>query len=124
VCTGTTGHAEVIQIEYDPQAGSLDKILDLFWRAHDPTTLNRQGPDAGTQYRSIILYGNDAQKAAAEKSKQAAQAAFSSPIVTQVVPLTAFYSAEAYHQNYYNNNSNGGYCRVVIKPKLEKLKLK
>lgn len=121
VCSDTTGHAEVIQIEYDPAQISYEKLLDVFWEAHDPTTLNRQGPDAGTQYRSIILYQNEAQKAAAEKSKAVAQKSFSRPIVTEIVPLTAFYRAENYHQDYYRLNPNQPYCRLVIKPKLEKL---
>jgi peptide-methionine (S)-S-oxide reductase len=121
VCTGQTGHAEVTRIEYDPQKISYEKLLDYFWDAHDPTTLNRQGADSGTQYRSIILYHNDAQKEAAEKSKADAQKNFKSPIVTQIVPLTKFYKAEDYHQNYYNNNSRAPYCQVVIKPKVEKM---
>jgi peptide-methionine (S)-S-oxide reductase len=121
VCTGTTGHAEVIQIKFDPAAISYEKLLEIFWDAHDPTTLNRQGADRGTQYRSIILYSDEAQKAAAEKSKAEAAPHFSSPIVTQIVPLTKFYSAEGYHQNYYNLHSNEGYCQFVIGPKLRKL---
>jgi peptide-methionine (S)-S-oxide reductase len=121
VCTETTGHAEVTEIAFDPAKVSYDKLLDTFWQAHDPTTLNRQGADEGTSYRSIILYRNATQKAAAEKSKAAAQANFRDPIVTEIVPLTKFYKAEDYHQEYYDNNSNAGYCRVVITPKLEKL---
>lgn len=121
VCTGTTGHAEVIQIQFDPAVISYDKLLEIFWEAHDPTTLNRQGNDFGTQYRSIILYSDEAQKLAAEKSKAEAAAHFSSPIVTQIVPLTKFYSAENYHQNYYNEHSHQGYCEFVIRPKLRKL---
>jgi peptide-methionine (S)-S-oxide reductase len=121
VCSGTTGHAEVAKIEFDPQKISLEKLLDYFWDAHDPTTLNRQGADEGTQYRSIILYRDDAQKAAAEKSKAMAQKRFRNPIVTEIVPLKAFYPAEKYHQNYYNDNPNEGYCRVVIRPKVEKI---
>ena len=121
VCTGDTGHAEVTQIEFDPQKISYEKLLNYFWDAHDPTTLNRQGADRGTQYRSIILYHNDAQKTVAEKSKAAAQARFKDPIVTQIVPLTKFYKAEDYHQNYYNNNSSAPYCQVVIKPKVQKM---
>src|SRR5204863_3783992 len=96
VCTGKTGHAEVIQIEYDPKQVSYEKILDTFWEAHDPTTLNRQGADSGTQYRSIILYNSDAQKAVAEKSKAEAQKRFGKPIVTEIVPLKRFYKAEGY----------------------------
>jgi peptide-methionine (S)-S-oxide reductase len=121
VCTETTGHAEVTEIAFDPARVSYAKILEIFWQAHDPTTLNRQGADEGTSYRSIILYRDAAQKAAAEKSKAEAQANFRDPIVTQIVPLTKFYKAEDYHQEYYDNNSNAGYCRVVITPKLEKL---
>lgn len=121
VCTGETGHAEVIQIEYDPAVISYERLLEIFWKAHDPTTLNRQGADVGTQYRSIILYHDEAQRAAAEKSKQAAQAAFARPIVTEIVPLTTFYPAEEYHQDYFRKNPNAAYCRVVIAPKLHKL---
>src|SRR6267154_1319223 len=101
VCTGQTGHAEVIQIEFDPNLVSYEKILSTFWDAHDPTTLNRQGADNGTQYRSIILYNSDAQKLAAEKSKAEAQKHFPKPIATQIVPLKVFYKAERYHQDYY-----------------------
>ncbi|MGO9587335.1 MAG: peptide-methionine (S)-S-oxide reductase MsrA [Limisphaerales bacterium] len=121
VCTGATGHAEVTQIEFDPAKISYEKLLDVFWQAHDPTTLNRQGADEGTQYRSIILYHSEAQKLAAEKSKAAAQKNFKHPIVTEIVPFTKFYKAEGYHQEYYDNNSNAPYCQVVIAPKLEKL---
>ena len=124
VCAGSTGHAEVTQIEFDPQKISYEKLLNYFWDAHDPTTLNRQGADVGTQYRSVILYENEAQKAAAEKSKAEAQKRFKDPIVTQIVPLKKFYKAEDYHQNYYNDNSSAGYCQVVIKPKLQKFEKK
>jgi peptide-methionine (S)-S-oxide reductase len=124
VCTGATGHAEVIQIEYDPKVVSYEKILETFWEAHDPTTLNRQGADSGTQYRSIILYRNPAEKAAAEKSKAQAQKNFSSLIVTEIVPLTKFYKAEDYHQDYYRENGNQPYCRAVIRPKVEKFEKK
>ncbi len=124
VCTGQTGHAEVIQVQYDPQVVSYEKILETFWEAHDPTTLNRQGADSGTQYRSIILYENEAQRAAAEKSKAEAQKHFSRPIVTQIVPLTKFWKAEGYHQNYYRDNPQAGYCRAVIQPKVEKFEKK
>ena len=120
ICTGQTGHAEVIQVEFDPKVVSYEKILDTFWEAHDPTTLNRQGADEGTQYRSIILYSNEAQKTAAEKSKAAAQKNFSKPIVTEITPLTKFYKAEGYHQDYYRNNSSQPYCRAVIRPKVDK----
>ena len=121
VCTGETGHAEVIQIEFDPAIITYDKLLEVFWEAHDPTTLNRQGNDVGTQYRSIILYSNDAQKSAAEKSKAEAARHLSSPITTQIVPLTKFYPAEKYHQNYYNEHQSQGYCQFIIRPKLRKL---
>jgi peptide-methionine (S)-S-oxide reductase len=124
VCSGRTGHAEVIQIEFDPKVVSYEKILDTFWEAHDPTTLNRQGADEGTQYRSIILYRNEAQKVTAEKSKAAAQKHFSKPIVTEIVPLTKFYQAEGYHQDYYRQNSRQPYCQVVIRPKVEKFEKK
>jgi len=121
VCGGDTGHAEVIQIEFDPKKISYAQLLDVFWQAHDPTTLNRQGADRGTQYRSIILYHDDRQKQTAEASKQAAAGQFRDPIVTEIVPLTKFYKAEGYHQNYYNDNSNAPYCQFVIRPKLDKL---
>ncbi|MGN6554720.1 MAG: peptide-methionine (S)-S-oxide reductase MsrA [Verrucomicrobiota bacterium] len=124
VCTGTTGHAEVIQVEFDPQKVSYEKLISYFWDAHDPTTLNRQGDDVGTQYRSIILYSSEAQKAAAEKSKAEAQKNFSRPIVTKIVPLKRFYRGEGYHQDYYNNNRSKGYCRAVIAPKVEKMEKK
>jgi peptide-methionine (S)-S-oxide reductase len=121
VCTGKTGHAEVVQIHFDPAKVSYEALLDLFWRAHDPTTLNRQGADVGTQYRSIILYHNEAQRAAAEQSRTTAQSRFAAPIVTEIVPLRRFYPAENYHQDFYRNNRTHGYCRAVIAPKLEKL---
>jgi peptide-methionine (S)-S-oxide reductase len=124
VCSGTTGHAEVIQVEFDPDIISYDQILDAFWEAHDPTTLNRQGADVGTQYRSIILYNSDAQRVAAEKSKTKAQEQFSDPIVTEIVPLKQFWPAEDYHQEYYEQNPNAGYCRAVIRPKVERFKKK
>jgi peptide-methionine (S)-S-oxide reductase len=120
VCTGNTGHAEVIQVEFDPAKVSLEKLLATFWEAHDPTTLNRQGHDSGTQYRSIILYANAAQKAAAEKSKAEAQKHFSQPIVTEIVELKKFYKAEDYHQDYYRLNGHAPYCQAVIRPKVEK----
>jgi peptide-methionine (S)-S-oxide reductase len=123
VCSGRTGHAEVVQIEYDPVRISYEKILDLFWKAHDPTTLNRQGADAGTQYRSIILYHDQTQKKAAEESKRKARSMFEDPIVTEIKPLERFYHAEKYHQDYFDRNPNAGYCRIVIQPKLEKLNL-
>jgi len=120
ICGGDTGHAEVVQIEFDPTVTSLDKLLETFWQIHDPTTLNRQGHDVGTQYRSIILYHNAAQKAAVEKSMKEAQKELSRPIVTQLEPLKKFYPAEAYHQDYFRNNPNQGYCQMVVRPKVEK----
>jgi peptide-methionine (S)-S-oxide reductase len=124
VCTETTGHAEVTEIAFDPTKISYEKLLGVFWQAHDPTTLNRQGADEGTSYRSIILYRDKKQQLEAEKSKLAAQNDFHNPIVTEIVPLKKFYKAEDYHQQYYDNNSNAGYCQVVIAPKLEKLEAK
>lgn len=124
VCTGRTGHAEVIQVQFDPQVVPYDKILATFWDAHDPTTVNRQGSDEGTQYRSIILYGTDAQRIAAEKSKAEAQKHFSRPIVTEIVPLTVFYPSEDYHHDYYRQNPNQPYCHAVIRPKVEKFEKK
>jgi peptide-methionine (S)-S-oxide reductase len=124
VCTGTTGHAEVIQIKYDPTVLSYDKLLATFWEAHDPTTLNRQGADSGTQYRSIILYNNEVQKVAAEKSKAQAEKQLGKAIVTEIVPLKKFYAAEDYHQDYYRANPNQPYCRMVIQPKVEKFEKK
>ena len=122
VCTGATGHAEVIRIEFDPARISYEKLLETFWATHDPTTLNRQGADTGTQYMSIILHTSEEQKAAAERSKAAAQKDLSKPIVTEIVPLKTFYPAEDYHQDYFRANSDQPYCRMVIKPKVEKLK--
>lgn len=124
VCTETTGHAEVTKIDFDPAKISYAKVLEVYWQAHDPTTLNRQGADEGTSYRSIILYADEKQKLLAEKSKLEAQKDFRNPIVTEIVPLKKFYKAEDYHQEYYDNNSNAGYCQVVIQPKLEKLEHK
>jgi peptide-methionine (S)-S-oxide reductase len=124
VCTETTGHAEVTEIVFDPARISYAKLLEVFWQAHDPTTLNRQGADEGTSYRSIILYHDEKQKLIAEKSKLEAQRDFRDPIVTEIVPLKKFYKAEDYHQEYYDNNPGNGYCRVVIAPKLEKLESK
>ena len=121
VCAGDTGHAEVTQIEFDPAKISYEKLLDVFWQAHDPTTLNRQNADVGAQYRSLILYHGEAQKLAAEKSKAAAQKNFNHPIVTEIAPFTKFYPAEGHHQEYYDKNSNNDYCRIIIAPKLEKL---
>ena len=122
VCGGDTGHAEVVQLEFNPSVISLEKLLELFWAAHDPTTLNRQGADRGTQYRSVIFYENEEQKQAAQKSKTTAQKDFTDPIVTEISPLKVYYKAEDYHQNYYNQNAGkNGYCAMVITPKLQKL---
>lgn len=123
VCSGTTGHAEVAQITFDPSKVSYEKLLEVFWQAHDPTTLNRQGADQGTQYRSVIFYFDENQKVAAEKSKKTAQQEFEHPIVTEIQPLKKFYEAEDYHHNYYNDNAFQPYCQFVIKPKLKKLHL-
>jgi peptide-methionine (S)-S-oxide reductase len=124
VCTGTTGHAEVSNIIYDPSVISFDKLLEAFWESHDPTTLNRQGNDIGPQYRSVIFYHNDMQKEKAEQYKQKLNAAgaFSRPIVTAIEPFENFYTAENYHQDYYENNPNQPYCQIVIRPKLEKFR--
>jgi peptide-methionine (S)-S-oxide reductase len=121
VCSGLTGHAEVIRVKFDPRLISYEKLLETFWQFHDPTTLNSQGPDSGTQYRSIILYRNAAQKAAAEKSKAQAQARFRNPIVTEIVPLTTFYAAEGYHQDFYRSHLSHPYCRAIIQPKVDKM---
>jgi peptide-methionine (S)-S-oxide reductase len=123
VCTGTTGHAEVVQVEFDAAVVTLEALLELFWKAHDPTTLNRQGNDVGTQYRSGIYWTSDAQKSVAEASLKKAQSRFDRPIVTEVLPLKAFWPAEDYHQDYFNKNPNQAYCRAVIPPKLKKLGL-
>jgi peptide-methionine (S)-S-oxide reductase len=122
VCNGTTGHAEVAQITYDKSKISFDELLQVFWKTHDPTTMNRQGNDVGTQYRSAIFYHNEEQKAAAEKYKKALndEKAYPNPVITEIKPFTAFYPAEDYHQNYYNQNGNQGYCQYVIQPKVEK----
>ncbi len=124
VCSGKTGHAEVAQITFDPKKISYQKLLDVLWDAHDPTTLNKQGADEGTQYRSVIFYTNEQQKSVAEKSKTSAQKHFENPIVTLIEPLTNFYKAENYHQDYFRNNADAPYCRFVIKPKVEKLQKK
>jgi peptide-methionine (S)-S-oxide reductase len=121
VCTGTTGHAEVARIEFDPKVLSYEKLLEVFFEAHDPTTLNEQGNDRGTQYRSAVFYLNEAQHQAATKAKLAAQAHWDDPIVTEITPLAEFYAAENYHQNYFNENPHQGYCSFVIRPKVKKL---
>ena len=122
VLTGTTGHAEACQIEYDPAEIAFEDLLEVFFETHDPTTLNRQGNDVGTQYRSAIFYHNEEQKSAAEeyKAKVDASGAWKHPVVTEIVPFTKFYRAEDYHQNYFRNNPNQQYCRYVIRPKLDK----
>ncbi|MBK8478898.1 MAG: peptide-methionine (S)-S-oxide reductase MsrA [Opitutaceae bacterium] len=124
VCSGDTGHAEVVRVEYDPARITYATLLEQFWRIHDPTTLNRQGPDEGTQYRSIILHADEVQRLAAEQSRTAAQTKFGGRIVTEIVPLSKFYEAEAYHQDYFRNNPDQAYCRAVIAPKLKKLGIK
>ncbi len=123
VCDGTTGHAEVIEVTYNPEEISFEDLLHVFWRTHDPTTLNRQGNDFGTQYRSAIFYHDDEQKIAAEQSKQETDALnlWPKPIVTEISPVAKFYPAENYHQDYYNLNSSQPYCRAVIDPKIRKL---
>lgn len=124
VCSGLTGHAEACQIIYDPKVISYDELLEAFWGSHDPTTLNRQGADQGTQYRSAIFYHNDQQKQLAEtyKAKLNSEKAFDKPVVTEISPAGAFYKAEDYHQNYFNENGNAPYCTFVIVPKLEKFR--
>ena len=122
ICGGDTGHAEVTRIVYDPAKAPLAKVLETFWKMHDPTTLNRQGADEGTQYRSAIFYETEAQREEAEKSKAAAQGAFRSPIVTEITKAGVFYPAENYHQDYYRlNKGRNPYCQIVIVPKLDKL---
>ena len=123
VCSGSTGHAEVVTVTYDPEIISLDEILSWFWKIHDPTTLNRQGADVGTQYRSVIYYQNSAQETAARRQIEILEAekVFADPIVTEVAPLTNYYSAEAYHQDYYDRNLTQGYCAHVIAPKIAKV---
>ncbi|MDH7502526.1 MAG: peptide-methionine (S)-S-oxide reductase MsrA [Verrucomicrobiota bacterium] len=121
VCSGLTGHAEVVQIEFDPRTISYEELLDVFWAAHDPTTLNRQGQDVGTQYRSIILYHDERQRQVATESIDAISKRIERRVTTELRPLTAFYPAEKYHQDYYRNNPSQSYCRIVIRPKLEKL---
>ena len=122
VCSKTTGHAECLNIMYDPKKITFDELLEVFWQTHDPTTLNRQGADVGTQYRSVVFYHNEEQKAKTEKYKAELNksGAFDNPIVTTLEPFTIFYPAENYHQNYYNSNGSQGYCQFVIRPKVEK----
>ena len=122
VCEKNTGHAEVIQIEYNPAEVTVDELLEVFWQTHDPTTLNRQGNDVGPQYRSVVFYHTEQQKERAEfyKKKLDTSGAFDNPIVTTIEPFTNFYVAENYHQDYYNRNGNQPYCFFVIRPKMEK----
>ncbi len=124
VCTGRTGHAEVAQIVYDPSVISFEELLEVFWKTHDPTTLNRQGADVGTQYRSAVFFHNEEQKekAAFYMKKLDESGAFQNPIVTTIEPYENYYEAEDYHQDYYNNNGSQGYCRMVIQPKVEKFR--
>ncbi|MCA9133793.1 MAG: peptide-methionine (S)-S-oxide reductase MsrA [Planctomycetales bacterium] len=124
VCTGRTGHAEVCQIHYDPQLVSFAELLEVFWKTHDPTTLNRQGNDYGTQYRSVVFYHDEQQRKTAEEYKQKLDDAqvFANKIVTEISPLPTFYVAEDYHQDYYRNNPQQGYCAAVVRPKVEKFK--
>lgn len=124
VCTGQTGHAEVIQIAFDPKVITYPELLEVFWQTHDPTTLNRQGHDVGTQYRSVIFYHSPEQKKLAEhyKKKLGEEHAFRQPIVTEIAECTEFYPAEAYHQNYYNEHKSQGYCTAIIRPKVSKVK--
>ena len=121
VCSGTTGHAEAIQIEFDPKIISFEKLLEIFFNLHDPTTLNRQGADVGTQYRSAIFYHSQQQKTEAEKVKSKVQKDYQEKIITEIAPFSNFYKAENYHQNYFENNKNAPYCQVVIDPKIQKL---
>jgi peptide-methionine (S)-S-oxide reductase len=125
VCSGRTGHAEAVQVRFDPNVISYEALLNLFWQSHDPTQLNRQGADVGTQYRSAIFVHSDAQRAAARASRDAEQASgrHAGPLVTTFEPAAVFHPAEPYHQEYYRNNSSQSYCRLVIRPKLEKLGL-
>ena len=122
VCTGLTGHAEVIQVKFNPKLISYEEILEVFWNTHDPTTLNKQGADEGTQYRSAVFYHSEEQKKIAEqyKSQLEKSGVYKNPIVTEITPFTVFYPAEGYHQNYYALNPNQGYCQYVIRPKVEK----
>jgi peptide-methionine (S)-S-oxide reductase len=124
ICSGTTGHAEVIQVTYDPKEVAIEDLLRVFWRTHDPTTLNRQGHDVGTQYRSAIFYHNDKQREVAEAYKKQLDESgtFSAPIVTEISKFEKFYPAEQYHKEYYNLNPNQGYCQAIIRPKVEKFK--
>ncbi len=123
VSSGNTGHAESVQIEFDPAIISFEKLLEIFWATHDPTTMNRQGNDAGTQYRSVIFYHSDKQKGEALKSKEdlGKKKVYSDPVVTEILPFEKFYTAEEYHQNYYDANMTYPYCSIIISPKIKKL---
>ena len=125
VCTGETGHAEVVKIDYDKKKINYETIIDWFWRCHDPTTLNRQGGDIGTQYRSVVFYQNEVQKVAAQQAKKDAgmSGMYEDQIVTEISALLEFFPAEDYHFDYYNKNPNAGYCSYIIRPKLAKLNL-
>ncbi len=122
VCRGRTGHAEVVRITYDPEVVTYEDLLEIFWKIHDPTTLNRQGADVGTQYRSVIFYVNESQRELARKSMEKAQKHFLDPIVTEISPLKKFWPAEEYHQDYFRRNPYQGYCQAVVAPKVEKFK--
>lgn len=124
ICTGLTGHAEVAQISFDPSKVSFEELLEVFWNTHDPTTLNRQGADEGTQYRSVVFYHNDNQRQAATDYKKQLEGSkvFMNPIVTEISPLPDYYTAENYHQNYFELNPNQSYCQYVVRPKVEKFK--
>lgn len=122
VCTGTTGHAETVEITFDPARISYREILEWFWKFHDPTTLNRQGADIGEQYRSVIFFRDESQREIAEQSKSAAQPAFETPLVTSIEPFDTFWPAESWHQRYFDHNPDAPYCRFVIAPKVAKLK--
>ena len=124
VCNGTTGHVEVAQVIYDPQVISVDELLEVFWQTHDPTTLNRQGADVGTQYRSAVFFHNELQRSRAQHFKEELDksGAFRAPIVTEITPASTFYPAENYHQDYYAQNGEQGYCQMVIRPKLDKFR--
>ncbi len=124
VCEGDTGHAEAVQLTFDPSKVTFAKLVEVFWETHDPTTLNRQGADVGTQYRSAIFYHSDEQRRVAEASKAKLAATLEDPVVTEIAAATTWYDAPEYHQDYYVNNREQGYCRVVIRPKLKKLGLK
>ncbi len=123
ICSGTTGHAEVVQVEFDPSKVGYEDLLRVFWKTHDPTTLNRQGADTGTQYRSVIYYHNEAQRQLAEEYKAELMKAevYAKPIVTEISPAQRFFKAEEYHQDYYNANGSAPYCQLVIAPKIDKL---